>query len=443
MQILPSSIRSIGAGLRPRLACEVRPQRIIAARSNDISGAIAALSSSDLPPGTLVPSLRSGNIVDRSSFITALQRALNPLAGRSKNITLVVPDSAVRVLLLDFDTLPSRPSEALSVVRFRLKKLLPFEADDAGVSYQIMSNDHGLLRVVAAAMPHEVLDEYELAVRDAGYEPGAILPSTLASLTLLSPATTASNAALIVNANSYAVTTAIVRGSVILLHRTLDFTAEVPVLPEVRSEESAQAAPPAPPAIPIFATNLNEAPPIVTAYVEPAPTWNLAHEPDAEEESTPYSGTNFDGSPIAAEAAMQTDMLHEEEAEIEKIEEAEIEKIEEAEIEKIEEAEIVQQLDAAAENAAVETDVAQAISIAVAYFEDTLNAPPSQILSAGALDAQALEQVLAHDGFDELLPHVHEIVPAALLAADAASASIPRNLLAGVAGALATGDTQS
>ncbi|HEY0307415.1 MAG TPA: hypothetical protein VGB94_04590 [Acidobacteriaceae bacterium] len=419
MQILPSSIRSIGAGLRPRLACEVRPHRIIAASSNDASGVIAAISSADLPPGALVPSLRAGNIADRGIFISALQRALDPLAGRSKDITLVVPDSAVRVLLLDFDTLPSRPAEALPVVRFRLKKLLPFEADDAGVSYQIMSQDRNLLRVVAAAMPREVLDEYELAVRDAGYEPGAILPSTLASLTLLSPATTATSAALIVNANSYAVTTAIVRGSVILLHRTLDFTAEVPSLAEVR-EETAPALPAAPPAVPIFATNLNEAPPVVTAYVEPAPTWDLAHEPGVEEESTPYPGESFGGSPVAAEAAMQTEVLRQEEAEI-----------------------AVESFAASMEEAAVEADVAQAISVAAAYFEDTLNSMPSQILSAGMLDAQSLEQVLAHDGFDELMPNVREIVPAALLAADAASSSVPRSLLAGVAGALATGDTQS
>lgn len=415
MQILPSSIRSIGAGLRPRLACEVRPHRIIAASSNDASGVIAAVSSADLPSGALVPGLRAGNIADRGIFIAALQRALDPLAGRSKDITLVVPDSAVRVLLLDFDTLPSRPAEALPVVRFRLKKLLPFEADDASVSYQVMSQERNLLRVVAAAMPREVLDEYEFAVRDAGYEPGAILPSTLASLTLLSPGATPGNAALIVNANSYAVTTAIVRGNVILLHRTLDFTAEVPSLAEVRSEES--AVPPAPPAVPIFATNLNEAPPVVTAYVEPAPTWDLAHEPNVEDESSPYPPDSFDGSQVAAEAAMQSGVLQQE---------------------------IEQEVLAGdVPNTAVEADVAQAISVAAAYFEDTLNAMPSQIFSAGMLDAQALEQVLAHDGFDELMPHVREIVSTSLLAADAASSSVPRSLLAGVAGALATGDTQS
>ena len=39
----------------------------------------------------------------------------------------IVPDAAVRVMLVEFDTLPSDHEEALGVVRFRLKKSLPFD----------------------------------------------------------------------------------------------------------------------------------------------------------------------------------------------------------------------------------------------------------------------------------------------------------------------------
>ncbi len=399
----------MGTGLRPRLACEVRPAGIVAARSEDSTGAISAVSSAPLQAGALVPGLRGGNIVDRGNFIHALQRALDPLSSRTKDLTLVVPDSAARVLLLDFDSLPSRVSEALPVVRFRLKKLLPFEADTAAVSYQIMSSGRNLVRVVAAAMPREVLDEYELAVRDAGYEPGAVLPSTLASLTLLPARAAEEQASLIVNANQYCVTTAIVRAGILLLHRTLDFTVEIPTLAEVRAEEN--AVEPAP-AIPVFANDLNPAPPVVTAYVEPLPTWEIG-----QETAQPHPADTFDGSAIAAAASMQTDQLRQE----------------------------IEREAVAAAHAASETitaDVAQAVSVAAAYFEDTLNVAPAQILSSGTIDAKALEAILTEAGFGDALVHVREIVPASLLLADAASASAPRSLLAGVAGALATGDAQ-
>ena len=75
----------------------------------------------------------------------AVRRALDDVAGsgreRLRDVTLVVPDAAVRVLLLDFDQLPAKAAEALPVVRFRLKKLLPFDADEAMVSYQVMSSE--------------------------------------------------------------------------------------------------------------------------------------------------------------------------------------------------------------------------------------------------------------------------------------------------------------
>ena len=70
---------------------------------------------------------------------------------------MIVPDAAVRVLLLDFDELPAKPVEALPVVRFRLKKLLPFDADDAAISYQVMATAKGSLQALAVAMPRQLL----------------------------------------------------------------------------------------------------------------------------------------------------------------------------------------------------------------------------------------------------------------------------------------------
>ena len=70
-----------------------------------------------------------------------------------RDVTVVVPDAAVRVLLLDFDQLPAKAAEALPVVRFRLKKLLPFDADDAMVSYQVMSSEKDAVKLLAVAMP--------------------------------------------------------------------------------------------------------------------------------------------------------------------------------------------------------------------------------------------------------------------------------------------------
>jgi type IV pilus assembly protein PilM len=178
----------------------------------------------------LAAGLKPPNFTDRAAVATALRQALNEISLKETQITIVIPDAAVRVLLLDFDLLPAKAAEALPIIRFRLRKLVPFEVEDAAVSYQIMPGKPGLVRVIVAVSPAVILAEYESAVREAGYEPGAVLPSTLAALAAVS----AEEPSLVINRNGSSVTTAITRRSELLLHRTLELT-EKEMLPEENS----------------------------------------------------------------------------------------------------------------------------------------------------------------------------------------------------------------
>ena len=217
MNLLPQA-----SGIRPRVACEIMPQGVVAARSADAVSPLAAAARVLLADGAVVPSLKPGNIVDRVAVVAAMRGALEQIGerahARDANLTLVIPDSAVRVLLLDFEACRAAAAEALPLVRFRLKKLLPFDADEAMVTYQIMSTSKSVVRVLAVAIPRDVLSEYETAAREAGFEPGAVLPSTLACLAAVDDA----EPSLLINANSIGVTAAIARGGVLLLHRSVD-----------------------------------------------------------------------------------------------------------------------------------------------------------------------------------------------------------------------------
>ena len=82
-------------------------------------------------------------------------------------------------------------------------------------------------------------------------------------------------------------------------------------------------------------------------------------------------------------------------------------------------------------------EVAQAVSVAAAYFEDTLALSPEMIASAGSLSASGLQRILTDAGLaDAEGLRVRELVTAEMLAADAVSAKTPRGSLAGVLGAL-------
>jgi type IV pilus assembly protein PilM len=159
-------------------------------------------------------------MTDRAAVSAALEQALEPIAERAKKVTVIVPDASVRVLLLDFDTLPAKTADVLPILRFRLRKLVHFDVDDAAISWQVLpkAQNESVVRTVVAVMPAAVCAEYEDAVREAGYEPGAVLSSSLAALA----AVPGEDPALLVNRNANCITTAIVRGPQLLLFRTID-----------------------------------------------------------------------------------------------------------------------------------------------------------------------------------------------------------------------------
>lgn len=210
----------VRSSVRPALACEIAPEGVLAARRS--GGEQPLMSFAPLAPGIVQAGLAAPNFADAPSVVAALRSALDEVAAREKTITLIVPDATVRVLLLDFDSLPAKAQDALPIVRFRLRKLAPFDVDHAAVSYQIMRQDKEQTRALVTIMPSEVRAEYEAAVRAAGYEPGVLLPSMLASLAVLG----SDHAALAVNRNGLSLTTAIVNGDELLLHRTLELPAD-------------------------------------------------------------------------------------------------------------------------------------------------------------------------------------------------------------------------
>jgi type IV pilus assembly protein PilM len=325
MNLLPKA-----SGNRPRLACEIAPEGVTAARALTAEGPLDSVARAPLAAGVVMPGLKPGNLADRVAVIAAIRRALESIDvrpnSRGADLTIIIPDAAVRVPLLDFDALPAKLTEALPIVRFRLKKLVPFEVDDAMVSFQVMSSTKSNVRVLAVAIPRDILTEYETAVREAGFEPGAVLPSTLAALAGVA----APEPSLVVNAGTTGVTTAITRDGVLLLHRSVDLQP-------------------------------------AAVGVDPA-------------------------IPPQLQQLSADELTHE---------------------------------------------IAQAVSVAVAYFEDTLSATPSTILAAGALSAENLRHVLSGNGYSEAeAVRVRELIDASTFSASAVTGSIPRGALAGVAEAL-------
>lgn len=217
---------------RPKLACEIAQDRVIAARAADSGQVLELCSTSELAPGSVVPDLTEANLRERNSVVSALRETLGNLAARSRDVVAVVPDAAVRVVLLDFETLPDNRDEAESVVRFRLRKSLPFDVDKAKVSYHAQSAS-GATRVVAAVALNSVIEDYESAFREAGFAPGLVMPSMLAAL----GGASADRATLVVKVDARTISIAILDQKQLLLFRTLENARGVTISGEQLAED--------------------------------------------------------------------------------------------------------------------------------------------------------------------------------------------------------------
>jgi type IV pilus assembly protein PilM len=213
---------------KPRVACELTPERVIAARA--AAGAVDVVFARTLPPGSLAPGLGSANVANSGALREAISDALAAVGSHSREVIAVLPDAAVRIVLLDFEELPERRQDADSVVRFRLKKSLPFDAEQAALSYDVIRSSGSpppasgngapsvAIKVVAAVAPSAVLEEYEALFRDAGYSPGVVLPSMLAALGPVD----AAEPTLVLKVDVNTTSVAIVQSNDLLLYRTLE-----------------------------------------------------------------------------------------------------------------------------------------------------------------------------------------------------------------------------
>jgi type IV pilus assembly protein PilM len=217
---------------KPRLACEIAADRVLVGRIADDGRSLESCAARELAPGSVVPDLVENNLRQRSAVKEAVQATLHSISARGHDVIAIVPDAAVRVVLLEFDTLPSDSEEAASVVRFRMKKSLPFDVEKARLSYHAHKTSEGV-RVVAAVALASVVEDYEIAFREAGFSPGVVLPSMLAAL----GAAEGHRPTLIVKVDSRTISLAILNDDQLQLFRTLENSRGVTVTGDQLAEE--------------------------------------------------------------------------------------------------------------------------------------------------------------------------------------------------------------
>src|SRR5712692_3296002 len=213
----------------PSVAIEISAGGVAAVRGARRRMALEAHAFEPLAAGAVTPSPVEPNIMDAAAVRAAVRHVLERVNGHSAELAVVVPDQVVRVFLLQFDEFPRRSEEAIPLLRWRLKKSVPFDVEETVVSYMVQSAGPSGARsregaagagakvvdVLAAVARQRIVRQYEELLEAAGRSPGVVLSSTLAALPLVED----NRASLLARLAGRTLTTVIVRRGVLAVYR--------------------------------------------------------------------------------------------------------------------------------------------------------------------------------------------------------------------------------
>lgn len=204
----------------PPVAIEIAADRIAVARWGR-AGSLDALAVELLPPGAIIPSAVETNLVNSAAVKSAVAKVCDRLRTRAEGAALILPDPIIRVFIQHFEDFPRSAQEAIPLLRWKLKKSVPFEADETVISYFRQAPRETGVDIVTALARLRVIREYESLAEGVGLQPGVVLSSTLAAISLLD----GEKPVLLARISGSALTTAIVRTGLLCGYRCTELPA--------------------------------------------------------------------------------------------------------------------------------------------------------------------------------------------------------------------------
>ena len=215
-------VRWLDAMPHPPLAMEIAADRISMVRWSR-KGALEKLATEPLPPGALLPSAVETNLANVPAVQAALASVCQQLETREDDdVALLLPDPVIRVFVQHFEQFPSSREEALQLLRWKLKKSVPFDAEEMSLSYTRQAHQDAGVSVVTALARLSVVREYEDAVKTSKLRPGVVLSSSIAAMALVEE----DRPTLMARVTGGALTTTILGGGTLRGYRSTELPAK-------------------------------------------------------------------------------------------------------------------------------------------------------------------------------------------------------------------------
>lgn len=215
-----------GAVAAPTHAFALRPDRLAFAGFGREGGGFALREQhfEELPPESFQPGLLGGPLREPAAFGAAVERLVGRIGAPVKEASLTVPDAWLRVAFAESSELPARAGERAEVLRWKLKRLVPFRVEELRIDaaeVPPLPGQQEPLRLLLGFAIEPLLAQLEAAFSAAGVRLGRITGESLALLAAVDLPEAASDDALtalaLVDEGGYALLFA--RGGWPLLHR--------------------------------------------------------------------------------------------------------------------------------------------------------------------------------------------------------------------------------
>jgi type IV pilus assembly protein PilM len=178
-----------------------------------------------LEPGVLAVSPLTDNVVKADALADAIRGITGSGAGRKRGRAVVIlPDYCARVSVLTFDQFPTDPKEQSPLVRFRMKKSVPFDVEAAALSFHATSGGKGHTEVVVVLAALEIVSRYEAAFRASGLHPGYVTTAAIA----MSELNHAPGVSILARLTGRVLSVSVMNGSAVKLVRTVELASPDP-----------------------------------------------------------------------------------------------------------------------------------------------------------------------------------------------------------------------
>jgi type IV pilus assembly protein PilM len=218
--------RWLNAMPHPSLVVEIASTHVAAAHWSKTGGHLESHAIEPLPLGAIMPSPVDANVVQPEAVRSALRKVFNRVPVHDSPLALLIPDPVVRVFILPFDTLPRRADEAVPLLRWRLKKSVPFDMEETVVSWMRQSGREATLEVITAVARQRIVREYEDILEPLKASARVVLSSSLASLPLLGD----DGGTLLARMSGKTLTTVVVNAGRLCVYRSTEMTGEASLL---------------------------------------------------------------------------------------------------------------------------------------------------------------------------------------------------------------------